>query len=148
VNSELGFGGLVLSAGSESVSVLIRALQASRRLEILSRPQIMTLDNQPAFIQVGERVPRITATTINETGQYNSITENVGLIMGVRPRISPDGRVVMEIDAEKSDVGPIQDGIPVSFSASGDVIFRPASTRRSFRPPSARAAARRSSWAA
>ena len=36
VNSELGFGGLVLSASSESVSILIRALKESRRLEILS----------------------------------------------------------------------------------------------------------------
>ena len=29
-----------------------------RRLDVLSRPQVMTLDNQPAFIQVGQRVPR------------------------------------------------------------------------------------------
>ena len=68
VNSELGFGGLVLSAGSESVSVLLRALQESRRLEVLSRPQVMTLDNQSAFIQVGQRVPRIIGTTTNQTG--------------------------------------------------------------------------------
>jgi general secretion pathway protein D len=43
VNNELGYGGLVLSASSESVSLLIRALQESRRMEILSRPQITTL---------------------------------------------------------------------------------------------------------
>ncbi|MBN8628366.1 MAG: hypothetical protein J0M17_23040, partial [Planctomycetes bacterium] len=52
-NADLGFGGLVLSASSESVSVLIRALQESRRLDVLSRPQVMTLDNQAAFVQVG-----------------------------------------------------------------------------------------------
>jgi len=125
VNDELGFGGLVLSASSESVSILIRALQECRRLEILSRPQIMTLDNQPAFIQVGQRVPRIVGTQLNEVGQTNNITlENVGLIMGVTPRISPDGLVVMEIDAEKSDVGPEEDGIPVSIS-EGQVIRSP-----------------------
>ncbi len=39
VNDELGFGGLVLSASNNSVSVLIRALQASNRVQILSRPQ-------------------------------------------------------------------------------------------------------------
>ncbi|MCX7426828.1 MAG: hypothetical protein NTW96_14520 [Planctomycetia bacterium] len=125
MNNELGFGGLVLSASSESVSVLVRALQECRRLDVLSRPQIMTLDNQPAFIQVGQRVPRITGTTINETGQVNNIQmEDVGLILGVTPRISPEGMVVMELDAEKSELGPQLEGIPVSIS-EGTVIKSP-----------------------
>ena len=126
MNQELGFGGLVLSASSESVSVLIRALQESRRMEILSRPTIRTLDNQPAFIQVGQRVPRIIGSTLNENGQSNSlILENVGLILGVTPRVSPDGTVVLEIDAEKSELGPDVEGIPVSVSIDGTVIRSP-----------------------
>ncbi|MCH8923140.1 MAG: type II and III secretion system protein [Planctomycetes bacterium] len=126
INNELGFGGLVLSASSEAVSVLFRALQQNRRVEILSRPQIMTLDNQPAFIQVGQRVPRITASNITQTGTVNTtVLENVGLLLGVTPRISPDGLVVMEIDVEKSEVGPEAEGIPISISASGDVIRSP-----------------------
>ena len=43
VSSEGGFGGFVLSASSNSVNMLLRALQESRRLEVLSRPQIMAL---------------------------------------------------------------------------------------------------------
>jgi len=119
----LGYGGLVLSASSESVSVLIRALQESQRLEVLGRPQIMTLDNQAAFIQIGKRVPRITGTQMNQIGQTNTIDlVNVGLILGVTPRISPEGMVVMEIDAEKSDVGPESEGVPVSVV--GNVVIR------------------------
>lgn len=115
VNSELGYGGLALSASSESVSILIRALQHSRRMEVLGRPQVMTLDNQPAFIQVGERVPRISGSRFDGRVQTNDIEyENTGLILGVTPRISPDGMVVMEIDAEKSRVGDEASGIPVS----------------------------------
>lgn len=126
LNNELGFGGFVFSASSESVSVLIRALKECRRLEVLSRPQVMTLDNQPAFVQVGQRVPRITGTTVNQMGQVNSVTlENVGLILGVTPRISPDGLVVMAIDAEKSEVGPEAEGIPVSISAAGQIVRSP-----------------------
>jgi general secretion pathway protein D len=125
-NDQLGFGGLVLSANSQNVNVLIRALQESRRVDILSRPQIRTLDNQPAFIQVGQRVPRIIGSTVNQNGQSNSVTlENVGLILGVTPRISPDGNVVMEIDAEKSQLGPEEDGIPVAVSIDGTVIRSP-----------------------
>jgi len=126
VNSELGFGGMIFSASSQSVSVLMRALQESRRLEILSRPQIRTLDNQPAFIQVGQRVPRIVGSTVNQAGQSNSVVlENVGLILGVTPRISPDGTVVMEVDAERSGLGPEAEGVPVSVSPTGEIIRSP-----------------------
>lgn len=126
LNNELGFGGLVLSASSESVSVLIRALKANGRLEILSRPQVRTLDNQPALIQVGQRVPRIVQSNVSQFGQTNTVAlENVGLILGVTPRISPDGTVVMEIDAEKSDLGPEQEGIPISVSNDGTIIRAP-----------------------
>ena len=125
-SADTDFGGMVLSASSENVSVLLRAMNQSRSMEILSRPQIMTLDNQPAFIQVGQRVPRIVGTSINQVGQVNTVElENVGLILGVTPRISPEGMVVMEIDAEKSEVGPEIDGIPVSISADGEVIRSP-----------------------
>lgn len=125
-NSELGFGGLVLSASSESISLLVRALEECKRLEVLSRPQVRTLDNQPAFIQVGQRVPRIVGSTVNQNGQSNAITlENVGLILGVTPRISPDGAVVMEVDAERSALGPESDGIPVSIAPDGSVIRSP-----------------------
>jgi type II secretion system protein D len=123
LNSELGFGGLVLSASSKSISALLRALQECRRLEVLSRPQVMTLDNQPAFVQVGKRVPRIVGSSMNQLGQQNALVlENVGLILGVTPRISPDGRVVMEVDAEKSELAPLDEGIPVS--AVNNVIIK------------------------
>lgn len=125
-NEQLGFGGMVLSASSKNVSILLRALRENRRVDVLSRPQIRTLDNQPAYIQVGQRVPRIVGSTVNQNGQSNSVSlENVGLILGVTPRVSPDGTVVMEIDAEKSSLGPEQEGIPVAVSVDGTVIRSP-----------------------
>ncbi|MEO0529870.1 MAG: secretin N-terminal domain-containing protein, partial [Planctomycetota bacterium] len=65
VNSELNFGGFVFSASSSNVSFLLRALQENRRLEVLSRPQIMTLDGKTGTVQVGARVPRITGVSNN-----------------------------------------------------------------------------------
>lgn len=128
VNGDLGFGGLVLSASSESISILVRALKECRRLEVLSRPQIMTLDNQPAFIQVGARVPRVTGVTQGQVGIAPQLVvqdENVGLILGVTPRISPDGLVVMEIDTERSSLGPESEGVPITTSTTGEVIRTP-----------------------
>lgn len=125
-NEELGFGGLVLSASSENVSFLLRALQDCRRLEILSRPQVLTLDNQQAFIQVGQRIPRITEANVTQFGFQTGVTiENVGLILGVTPRISPEGNVVMELDAEKSKLRPEDEGIPISVAQDGSVIRSP-----------------------
>jgi type II secretory pathway component GspD/PulD (secretin) len=124
--ADRGFGGLVLSASSRNASVLLRALNESRSVRILSRPQIRTLDNQPAFIQVGQRVPRIVGSTVNQNGQSNSIElENVGLILGVTPRVSPENSVVMEIDAERSKLGAEAEGIPVAVSIDGTVIRSP-----------------------
>lgn len=126
INDKQGYGGLVLAASSQNISVLIRALQETRETRILSRPLVRTLDNQPAFIQVGQRVPRIVGSTVSVAGQSNAIdVENVGLILGVTPRISPDGNVVMEVDAEKSKVGPEAEGIPVAVSIDGTIIRSP-----------------------
>jgi type II secretion system protein D len=103
-SAELGYGGLVLSAGSESLNVLIRALAARRRINVLSRPQIRTLDNQLAQIQVGEQVPVVDGFNIGVTGAINPLVrqDNAGIILTVTPRISPEGVIVMEVIAEKS----------------------------------------------
>ena len=121
----LGFGGFVFSASSESLSVLIRALKVNQRIEVLSRPQVMTLDNQPAYVTVGQSVPQITGSSSTSVGQTNQVSNiNVGLILNVTPRISPDGLVAMQIDAIKSDVGAEADGIPVS-ALNGQIIRSP-----------------------
>lgn len=127
VNNDLGFGGFVFSASSSSVSVLLRALQENRRLEVLSRPQLMALDGQPGYVQVGQNVPRIIQTNFDAlTGTTNTIQyEPVGLILQVVPRISPDGLVVLQIIANKSEVGPEAEGIPISVSPTGQVLRAP-----------------------
>ncbi|HEY2415109.1 MAG TPA: secretin N-terminal domain-containing protein [Pirellulaceae bacterium] len=121
-----GFGGLVLSASSESVSVLLRALERSQRSQIISRPQVQTMDNQTAFVQVGAKVPRIigaTNTGLTVTPIINDI--NVGIIMQVTPRVSPDGAIVMQIYTEKSVVGSDATGIPIAVDANGNAIRSP-----------------------
>ena len=64
---------------------------------------------------------------ITEAGQTNRVQwENVGVILGITPRISPDGLVVMLIDASKQEIGPEAEGIPISIMAqTGDVIRSP-----------------------
>jgi len=127
-NSALGYGGMVLSAASESVNILVRALQDANRVEILSRPQVMTLDTVAAFVQVGSQVPRITGVTGGSSiaGQQIATTDvPVGLIMRVQPRTNQDGLILMDVQVERSNLGDVNSGIPVGFSANGDVIRSP-----------------------
>ncbi len=53
---------LSVTLNSSGVDAVIEGLRERGELKVLARPQIMTLDNQPAFIQIGKRVPRITGT--------------------------------------------------------------------------------------
>lgn len=109
-----GIGGLVLSAGSESVSVLLRALALQRNLEILSRPQIRTLDNRPALIRMVTEQGRVNGFQTNSTnGSFQPLVEQAeaGIILSVTPTISPDGNILISLTAEKSQFdnssGPI-----------------------------------------
>jgi hypothetical protein len=49
----------------------------------------------------------------------------VGIILEVTPRTSPDGTIVMAINATKSSVGPEATGIPIFTDAAGNVIRSP-----------------------
>ncbi|MEZ6067274.1 MAG: secretin N-terminal domain-containing protein [Planctomycetaceae bacterium] len=125
VNGDLGFGGLVLSASSESVSVLIRALASRRNVRVLSRPQILALDNQEAQIQVGQQVPVVDGVTPNAVGvaSPNVRQDNAGIILTVTPRISPEGEIVMVVAAEKSAFNGA--GVPIFTDTAGNVFTSP-----------------------
>ena len=124
-SATLGYGGFVFSAANESINILLRTLQDRGRLQILSRPQIMTLDMTDAFVQVGSNVARITGSTTNQFGGVSNSTEDVpiGLLLNVRPRVTPDGRIVMNLSTEKSELGPTDSGTPVAVTPDGQAIF-------------------------
>jgi hypothetical protein len=75
------------------------------RIDVLSRPQIMTVDNQVANINVGQLVPFPTGATITTFGVVPTFTfQQVGIGMTVTPRISPDGRVIMRVTPQVSRI--------------------------------------------
>jgi hypothetical protein len=110
-----GFPGLVLSAANESINILIRALVRKSRVQVLSRPQIMTLNNVPASVLVGQRIPQITDFQTTTSGStVNSIDLiDTGVSLGVIPRVTPDGLIIMDLEANDSKVGDPADGIVV-----------------------------------
>lgn len=128
-NGGLGYGGLVLSMGSNSVNVLLRALDAKFDIDILSRPQVRTVENQEAFIQIGQQVPVVDGVSVNSVGSANPIVrqDKAGIILKATPRISPDGKVHVLVNTEKSAFNLAKGtGVPIFTDAtSGRVIEAP-----------------------
>ena len=125
INTSLGYGGLVLSAGSDSINILLRALKDKQCVRVLSKPHVVTLENLQGRIVSGASVPRISGTTQTNFGVTNNVTfEEVGLILEITPRVSPDGMIVMAVNIEKSALGPPESGIPISVT-DGQVLNAP-----------------------
>ncbi len=121
-----GIGGLVLSASSEAVGVLVRALQTSGRLQILSNPQITTMDGRTSSTLVGQQVPRVQGVTAGTFGQTINATDvPVGLGLAVLPRVNQDGLILMQVQVQNSSLGDTNSGIPVGFGPNGEVIRSP-----------------------
>ena len=97
-------GGLIVKAVEGDLTATLRALQEVGKLNVLSRPYILTRDNQTARINVGERVPFPDNTRVTETGQTitSIVYEEIGIILEVTPSINPEGLVIMDVKPEIS----------------------------------------------
>ncbi|HVJ68016.1 MAG TPA: secretin N-terminal domain-containing protein, partial [Caulifigura sp.] len=125
-SDQAGFGGLVLAASSNSVSVLIRALEANSNAQVLSRPSILAVDNQIAEITVGQLVPRSSSVNVNTlTGQAVPAFADfpVGIILSVIPRITPEGKIIMELIANNSRLS--DQSVTIYVNADGSTVTSP-----------------------
>ncbi len=129
VSGDLGFGGLVLSAGSNSVNVLLRALAERHKIDVLSRPHVRAVNNHEALIQIGQQVPVVDGVTITPNGTANPVVrqDKAGVILRVTPRIGDHGAVQIEVQAEKSAYQLVPgSGVPIFTDATtGNVIEAP-----------------------
>lgn len=96
--------------GVYAMSALIRALQTASGTNILSTPNLITLDNEEARIIVGQNVPILTGS-YSTTGSSTTVTpfqtfvrQDVGITLRVKPQISDNGIVKMQIFQEVSAV--------------------------------------------
>ncbi|MDR0327453.1 MAG: hypothetical protein LBI05_04060 [Planctomycetaceae bacterium] len=101
-------GGMVFSASSEYLNVMLQALHEKRRLEVLSKPQITAMNNQRAVVSVGQRVPMfygLKESGYNNASQPDVKYEEVELQLLVTPSISPEGTIVMTVIIKKDKIG-------------------------------------------
>lgn len=107
-NATNSFNGYFL-AGSNASQVALDLLQAVSTVNVLSSPELMVLDNQPARLEVGDLVPYLTQqaqSTINpQAAIINSVQyEQTGVILEVTPRVNSEGLVTLDIAQEVSNV--------------------------------------------
>jgi len=100
-------------------NTLVNAYAADNKVNILSTPTLVVLDNQEATIQVSTDVPIVTGditsaeavvgpstTAVVRTIQYRS----AGVILRIKPTINTQGLLTLTISQEVSEVGTIQPG--------------------------------------
>ena len=107
---------------SLTMTVILNALETQGNANILSTPSLLTLDNEEAFITVGQEVPFVTGSYSN-TGSANGASnpfqtierQSVGITLKVTPQINEGDSVVLDIVQEVSSIS-------AQILAASDVI--------------------------
>ncbi|MCK9385591.1 MAG: type II secretion system secretin GspD [Nevskia sp.] len=101
------------TGGGSFFAVLLRALASDGDTNILSTPQLTTLDNEEAKISVGQEVPFLTGSFSNTGGGATNGAVNpfqtierkeVGLKLGITPTINIGDTIKLKIDLENSSL--------------------------------------------
>lgn len=91
------------------IELELSALQAEGRGEVVSSPRVITANQNEASIEQGVQIPYQEASSSGATSV--SFQEAV-LSLSVTPQITPDDRIVMDLEVTKDQVGQIFNGIP------------------------------------
>ena len=90
---------------------IINAVRSDNRSNILSTPSIMTLDNQEAYILVGQEIPITTGEALspNFDNTFRTVQrQNVGITLEVTPQINSGGSIKLDLRVEVSSIaGPV-----------------------------------------
>jgi general secretion pathway protein D len=112
--SVTGDGGLGWTFLGRNAAAVVSALDSVTDVRVLSTPSVVVRNNAEAKLDVGTKIP-VNSTSFNPilgdqtgggTGTYTQVQYlDTGVILTVKPRISRDGTVFMEIDQEVSSPG-------------------------------------------
>lgn len=122
-----------IKAGPVNITAILKALEKSDLLNILSTPNILTSDNKEAEINVGENVPFQGSTTQNTVTTTTSIErKDVGIKLKITPQISEGDyirlKIEQEISAVKNDKGQAVDLVTTTRSAKTNIVIKDKET--------------------
>jgi general secretion pathway protein D len=99
---------------SKNFNTLINTFASQNKVNILSTPRLLVLDNQEATIQVGTDIPILTGEAVVPAGSaiLSSYTyRHTGVMLRVKPTINSEGLLTLNISQEVSDMGTNPPGI-------------------------------------
>ncbi|MGE0357113.1 MAG: type IV pilus secretin PilQ [Burkholderiales bacterium] len=100
----------ILNLGSGNlVNIELSALEADNRGKVVSSPRVITADKKKAVISQGTEIPYQTAAA---SGATTIAFKPAVLELAVTPRITPDDRIIMDLEVRKDSVGQIFANIP------------------------------------
>ena len=87
----------------------LSAMESDHKGKVVSSPRITTANQQKAKIAQGTEIPYLQATS---SGATSVVFKSAVLSLEVTPQITPDDKVIMDLDVKKDKVGNIFNGIP------------------------------------
>jgi type IV pilus assembly protein PilQ len=102
------------AVGNFTLTTFVQALQRVELADVQAEPSVTTLDNRPAEVLVGDRIPiRIIDVSSQQTGAPGSQVpratvrfEQTGINLKVTPHVTANRQILMQLHAERSAVKP------------------------------------------
>lgn len=132
--SEPRNSGAIITRGSTNINEVVKFLKTQGDVKSISNPKILTLNNQPALISVGnELFYKIQSTSLLQGGsglgtqQTGETIDSVfaGILLDITPEISEDGSITLKINPSISDTIDT-----VSTTTSGSRTIPPDLSRK------------------
>ena len=96
-------GGFGYAFASGNIKAVLNAAATDNKINVISTPSLMVLNNQEALIQVGDQVPIRTSESTNTSGGSDPIQTSAiqmretGVVLNVKPRVNANGLVTLAI---------------------------------------------------
>lgn len=109
-----------------SIAAFVRAVKTDSDFNIISTPQILTLDNEEASIEVGQTIPFVTRVDLGDTTTSRAIQsfeyKDVGVTLKVTPQINEQGFIRLQVEESIKAV--------LSQTALGGTVLAPTTAYR------------------
>ncbi len=89
------------------VDLELSALQAEGKGEVVSTPRVITANGKEALIEQGEEIPYINTVTSGGGAAQQTQFKKAVLSLRVTPQITPDDRVIMDLEVSKDTRGAL-----------------------------------------
>lgn len=101
-------GSITGEGKSANLGLIATAIEANGDGNVLSMPNLLTLDNEEASILVGQNIPIVTGTQSSTGANQNPFTtverKDVGIKLKIKPQVSEGGAITMQVSQEVSSI--------------------------------------------